>query len=213
LHTRFSFSRKNNVKSAMVVLCVAEFAVSGLLLAGCASGRLVQLVIDPVVQANAPVQIVSITPSGDNMLATVTVKNMTGRDIQGFDVAWAIFRPANCAASGAAPRVQHLGSEGQSAHAEMRGTGTLPPGAAWGSRPLKAREVTEIDTLSLSRESLLKMARDYNAKKLRIQVGVAYADFRQEPGTTHVGPDWRNVAWEQAGNTFDHDDAARQACG
>ena len=61
---------------------------------------------------------------------------------------------------------------------------------------------------------MLKMAKDANAKKLRVQVGVAYADFQPEPGVTyHVGPDWRNVAWELAGNIFDLDDAARQACG
>jgi hypothetical protein len=182
-------------------------------LAGCAGGRLVTLAIDPVVQSDAPVQIVSITPRGDNMLATVTVKNMTGRDIQDFDISWAIFRPVNCAASGPATRLHHLGGGGQSASAEMRGTRMLMPGERWGNRALKAQEQTEITTLTLSRDSLSSMAREANAKKLRVQVGIAYADFQPEPGVTyHVGPDWRNVTWERAGNLFDLDDAARQAC-
>jgi hypothetical protein len=138
------------MKSAILaVLCIA--ALVALPLAGCASGRLVTLAIDPVVEKDAPVQIVSIQPAGDNLLATVTVKNTTSRDVQGFDVAWAILRPVGCAVSGPAPRLQRIGSESQSAHAEKRGTWTLPPGHTWGSRPLKAQEQTYITTLTLSR--------------------------------------------------------------
>ncbi len=183
------------------------------LLAGCANGRLVQLAIDPVVQKDAPVQIVSIQPSGDNALATVTVKNATDRPIEDFMVSWSVFRPVNCALSGPAPRLQHTGSGGRSAHAEARGQGTLPPGASWGARALKPHEQTEITSLSLSRESLMKTAKDFNAKKLRVQVGIAYANFTPPAGTTYfIGPDWRDVAWEQAHNIFDLDDAALQAC-
>lgn len=59
-------------------------------LLGCATGRVVpfvQLAIDPMVQSDAPVQIVSIKPAGDNLLATVTVKNMTDRPVMDFDIA------------------------------------------------------------------------------------------------------------------------------
>ena len=57
------------------------------------------------------------------------------------------------------------------------------------------------------------MAKDFNAKKVRVQVGIAYADYPPEPGATyHNGPDWRNVTWEKAGNIFDVEDMARQAC-
>jgi len=190
-----------------VLLAVIPF------LAGCASVRHGPLVVDPMVQLDAPVQIVNIQPSGDNLLATVTVKNSTDRSIDDFTIGWSVFRPVNCAVSGPAPRLQHMGGGGQSAHAEARGTGTLLPGTTWGSRVLKPHEVTEITTASLSRARLLKMAKDFNAKKVRVQVGIAYADYPPEPGATyHVGPDWRNVAWERDGNLFDLDDAARQAC-
>jgi len=46
-----------------------------------------------------------------------------------------------------------------------------------------------------------------------VQVGVPYANYSPPPGTTtHIGPDWRDTAWERAGNIFDLEDAARQAC-
>jgi hypothetical protein len=56
------------------------------LLAGCASLPTVQIAIDPVVQTDAPVQIVRIQPRGDNTLAAVTVKNATDRSIEDFTV-------------------------------------------------------------------------------------------------------------------------------
>jgi len=106
-----------------------------------------------------------------------------------------------------------MGGGGQSAYAEMRGTGTLPPGAKWGDRALKPGEVTVIDTITLSRESLLKRAREWNARKIRVQLGVSNMSYWPEPGTTNmIGPDWHDVAWEHNGNIFDLDDAARQAC-
>ena len=184
-----------------------------LLFAGCASVRHGPLVVDPMVQLDAPVQIVTIQPSGDNLLATITVKNTTDRPIDDFMVGWAAFRPVNCAVSGPAPQLERMAAGSQSAHAEMRLSGTLPPGTTWGSRVLKPHEVTEISTASLSRAWLLKMAKDFNAKRIRVQVGITYADYPPEPGATyHNGPDWRNVAWERDGNIFDLDDAARQAC-
>jgi hypothetical protein len=190
---------------------LAVFA--SLLLAGCASVSRVQIAIDPTIQADAPVQIVSIKLAGDNVLATITVKNTTDRPIDDFTVGWEAFRPVNCGVSGPAPDLQRMAGGGQSAHAEARGTGTLPPGTTWGSRVLKPHEVTEITTASLSREWLLKMAKEFNAKRVRVQVGITYADYPPEPGATyHVGPDWRNVTWEREGNLFDVEDAARQAC-
>jgi hypothetical protein len=184
-----------------------------LLLAGCASVNHAQIAIDPMVQADAPVQVVSITPDGDNLLAKVTVKNATDRPIDNFDVAWEAFRPVNCAASGPAPEIRRMAGGGQSAHAEVRGTGTLPPGNTWGARVLNPHEQTEITALSLSRGWLLKMAKDFDAKKVRVQVGINYMNYPPEPGATyHNGPDWRSIAWEKAGNLFD-EDTTKQACG
>jgi hypothetical protein len=157
-----------------IVLVVGAF----LPLAGCATGHVVpfvQVAIDPMVQADAPVQIVSITPAGDNVLATVVVKNTTDRPVMDFDISWSVFRPANCAVSGPAPRLQHMGGGGGSAHAEARGHGILPPGATWGARALNPHEQTQITSLSLSRESLLKWAMEANARKLRVQCGASVA--------------------------------------
>lgn len=74
-------------------------------LAACASVQQNQEVyIAP--QLNAPVQIVSITPYGNNLLARVIVKNNTDRYVQDFGITWTVFRPANCTASGRpAPRI------------------------------------------------------------------------------------------------------------
>jgi hypothetical protein len=55
----------------------------------------VQLVVDPVFQKGAPVQVVGIKPAGDNFLASVTVKNTTDRYVQQFDITWTVFRPLN----------------------------------------------------------------------------------------------------------------------
>ena len=202
------------MRRPIVLFAIGAF---GLPLAGCAS-NLVVLAIDPVVQTDAPVQIVSIRPSGDNVLATVTVKNATDRPVEDFTVAWSVFRPVNCAVNGPAPRLQHLMGEGRLTYAEVRyaevrGSGTLPPGVTWGFRVFKPHEQTEITSLWLSREFLLKLARIANARKLRVQVGVSYADFPPEVGVTyHIGPDWRNVTFEQANNILDVEDAAQQAC-
>ena len=188
------------------------------LLAGCASGHVVpavELATDAMAQTDAPVQIVSIAANGDNLLATVTVKSNTDRPVMDFDISWSIFRPANCALGTPDPRLRRMGSGGTSARAEDRRPGeTLPPGAMWGARALKPHEETDITSLRLSRDSLLKMAGEFNAKKVHVQVGVPYANYSPPPGTTtHIGPDWRDTAWERAGNIFDLEDAAaRQAC-
>jgi hypothetical protein len=138
----------------------------------------VQLAIDPVIQKDAPVQMVSIRPAGDNFLASVTVKNATDKYVHDFGITWTIFRPVNCAASGPAPRIEQASRVAQSAHAEdrgwLRGLMPLPPGHTWPSRVLKPHEQTEITSLSLTRTSLLETATKNNAKKLlRVQVGIA----------------------------------------
>jgi hypothetical protein len=58
-------------------------------LAGCASQDVVSLAtVHAVLQKDAPVQIVSIKPSGDNELATVTIKNTTDRYVQTMGITW-----------------------------------------------------------------------------------------------------------------------------
>jgi hypothetical protein len=49
----------------------------------------VQLVIDPVIQKDAPVQVVGIEGNGDNALYTVTIKNATDKYVQDFNVTCA----------------------------------------------------------------------------------------------------------------------------
>jgi hypothetical protein len=191
------------------IVLVALFVT--LPLAGCASG---QQAIFIAQQKDAPVQIVSVVPHGDNLLASVIVKNTTDRYVQDFDITWTIFRPANCAASGApSPRIGGVMRAAQSVYAEARGTGTLPPGARWGSRVLLPHEQTEITSLSLTRESLRKLAKEYDARKLRAQIGTVYVNFTTgDKFTSRSGPpDWRDENVERT-NILDADDAARQAC-
>jgi hypothetical protein len=179
-------------------------------LAGCAGGQ--QSIF--IAQKDAPVQVVQVIPRGDNLLASVTVKNTTDRYVQNFDITWTVFRPANCSASGPPwPTIGGVMRTGQSVYAEARGAGTLPPGASWGSRVLLPHEQTEITSLSLTRESLLKLAKDFDARKLRVQIGTAYVNFTTgDKFTSRSGlPDWRDENVEQT-NILDADDAARQAC-
>jgi len=179
---------------------------AALLLAGCASiqdvGSLAT--VHAVLQKDAPVQIVTITPSSDNELATVTIKNTTDRYVQDMSITWTVFRPANCAASGSAPRIDLATRIASSADAkDWRG----------GARVLKPHEQTEITTLSLSRTELRELAKKYNAKKLRVQVGMAYVDFTAGNNfTSRSGPpDWRDENVERT-NILDAEDAASAAC-
>jgi hypothetical protein len=176
----------------------------------------VQIVIDRVIQRDAPVQVVGIKENGDNALATVIIKNTTDKYVQEFDITWTVFRPVNCAASGPAPRIQQMTREGRSAYAEDRGPNPrpLPPGYTWPSRVLKPHEQAEITSLSLTRADLLEMAKKYNAKKVRVQVGIVYVNFTTgDKFTSRNGPpDWRDKAVEET-NILDAEDATRQACG
>ena len=181
----------------------------------------VQIVIDRVIQKDAPVQVVGIEGNGDNALYAVTIKNATDKYIQDFYITWTAFRPVNCAASGPDPRIQQMTRVAQSAYAVERGLFTSLVnqllhshlGLGGGARILKPHEQTEIASW-LSRTALLEMAPKYNAKKVRVQVGIAYVNFATGDNfTNHNGPpDWRDTTVEQT-NILDAEDAARQACG
>jgi hypothetical protein len=188
--------------AATAALCILVFAMG-------ASGQAppVQIVIDPlIVQKSAPVQIVSIKADGDNTLATVVVKNATDRYIQVFNIVWTVLRPANCATNGPAPGVQQLMSAGHQVFAKA-------PGPGGGDRVLKPHEQIEITSLSLTRTDLLDLAKKNNAKKLRVQVGIAWVNFTAgDHFTDHDGPpDWFDPAAIKMG-ILDDDDATKQAC-
>lgn len=182
-------------------------------LAGCATteGRF----IVHAIAEDAPVQIVSVVPSRDNLFAHIIVKNTTDRKVFGFYVSWTVIRPRNCGASPSPARLGVVASE--SAHAEARGTGTLPLGHSWGWRALQPHEQTEITSLSLTREQLEKMAQP-DARKLLVQILVSSVDFMPEnigprDGFTIIGPDWSSTIFQTHQHLFDPDDAEQQACG
>ena len=200
-----------------ILLCaVLAFAVG-------ASGQITppaQLVVGSVLQRDAPMQIVVIAENGDNALYAVTIKNSTDKYIQDFYVTWTAFRPVNCATSGPAPRIQQMTRWASSAHAVDRGPLTSLVnwlfhshlGLGGGARVLKPHEQTEIASW-LSRTALLEMAPKYNAKRVRVQVGIAYVNYTTgDKFTNRSGPpDWRDTTVEQT-NIIDADDAAKQAC-
>jgi hypothetical protein len=203
------------MKKYWVVCAVFAFALP-------ASGQTppVQLVVTPVLQKDAPVLVVGIEGNGDNVLYTVTIKNATDKYVQDFWVTWTAFRPVNCAASGPAPRLEQMARTSHSANAADRGFFTSLVnqlfhshlGLGGGARILKPHEQTEIASW-LSRRALLEMAPKYNAKKVRVQVGIAYVNFTTGDKFTNRNgpPDWRDTTAEQT-NILDADDAAKQAC-
>src|SRR5258708_26641628 len=111
-------------------------------LAGCAGHDVGSVAtVHAVLQKDAPVQIVSVTPKGDNLLATVAIKNTTDRYVQNMMITWTVFRPMNCAASGGAPRLDLAPRICRSAEAKgWRGR----------ARVLKPPWTTGISSLSLS---------------------------------------------------------------
>ena len=126
------------IAGASVKMRVAIFTAS--LLAGCASvhdvGSLAT--VHAVLQKDSPVQIIGVRPSGDNELATVTIKNTTDRYVQDMAITWTVFRPVNCAASGSAPRIEGA----------TRLTTSVQLQSIWrGDRVLKPHEQTEITSL------------------------------------------------------------------
>lgn len=200
------------MKKTWVVCAVLAFVLP-------ASGQTppVQLVVSPVLQKDAPVQIVSIAENGDNALYAVTIKNSTDKYIQDFSITWTAFRPVNCATSGPAPRIQQMTRWASSATAVNRGLFTSLVnslfhshlGLSGGARVLKPHEQTEIASW-LSRTALLEMAPKYNAKKVRVQVGIATVNYGDK-FTNRSGFDWRDTTVERT-NILDADDAAKQAC-
>ena len=203
------------MKNVLMLCAVLAFAVP-------ASGQTppVQLAIDPVIQKDAPMQIVGIERNGDNALYVITIKNVADKYIQGFYVTWTAFRPVNCAVSGPAPRIGHMTRWASSAYAVDRSLFTSLVnslfhshlGLGGGTRVLKPHEQTEIASW-LSRAALLEMAPKYNAKKVRVQVGIVYVNYTMdEKVMSHNGPpDWRDSTVERT-NILDVEDAARQAC-
>jgi hypothetical protein len=172
------------------------------------------LSIQIIAQSNAPLEIVRIEPSGDNLFASVIVKNRTDRYVQDFDVAWSLFRPANCDVNSSAT-LQPIMAGSQSAYAEIpHERRPLPPGNKWGDRVLKPHEQTEITSLSLSRKDLLKKAKGFSSRKLRMQVGVYYVNFTDgDHFTSRNGPpDWHDSRFEGGSFPPDAEDAATQAC-
>jgi hypothetical protein len=82
-----------------------------------------------------------------------------------------------------------------------------------GDRVFKPHEQIEVTRLLLTRTAMLEMAKKYNAKKLRVPVGIAYVDFTTgDKFTSRSGPpDWQDENVERT-NVLDAEDAARQAC-
>jgi hypothetical protein len=150
------------------------------------------------------VQIVSVAETLDNLLASVTVKNAPDRYVQDFTITWSVFRPANCAASGPAPRFLQATRVSQQMHAESYSAG---------ARVFKPHEQIEVTSLLLTHAAMLEMAKKYNAKKLRVQVVIDYVNFTAgDKFTSHNGPpDWRDAKVEET-NIFDAEDAASQVC-
>ena len=185
-------------------------------LAGCASNQGIGSLatVHAVLQKDAPVQIVGITPSGDNELATVTIKNTTDRYVQDMSITWTVFRPVNCAASGSAPRIQQATRLTTPVFVEgRRWFWSLRRGTTSNVLVLEPHEQMKIKSLLLSRTELQETAKKYNAKKLRVQVGMAYVNFTTDNNsTTRDGPDWRDANVERT-NILDAEDAASAACG
>ena len=170
---------------------------------GCAQAE--PFTVHVIPQNDAPVQIVSIAPHGDNPLGHMVVKNMTDKPVLGFDIAWVIIIPKNCSSDRRGQVIRPVQAS-QSAHVE-RSTGVLAP----------HEETGQITTLStLKRDSLAKMAKVAGARRIRVQVGIGSVDYAPPEaltgaGFTHVGPDWREPRFEQFPSP-DPDDAEQQAC-
>jgi hypothetical protein len=159
----------------------------------CASPR---ITVHAIAQA-APVEIVSVTPSGHNLLAHVLVKNMTDRAVQDFAIAWAIIQPKNCGAAPSSARIIRMEAQGNITRQF--------------SRPLPPRGQMQVTTLSLTREELERLAQAQSAHNLRVQIIVDYVGFRPDASSKQPYP-WRSVQSETSQLIFDPEDVAQQAC-
>lgn len=151
-------------------------------------------------QDDAPVQIVSIAPSRDNLLGHVVVKNTTDKPVLNFDIAWTIIIPKNCSSNRSGP---------------IRGYQATQTGYA-GGRPLEPHGQTgQVIPPWVTLESLTKIAEGSGAQRIRVQVWIAYVDYAPPEAVkglafTHIGPDWREEKF--AGYIPDAADAEGQAC-
>jgi hypothetical protein len=168
-----------------------------------------QFVVDAIVQKDAPLQIVEIKANGDNLLGTVVLKNTTDHYIQKFNIAWSVFRPTNCADGGPAP-ILELKTESHQLYARVPGP---PQPDTSGDRVLKPHEQIEVTSLSLTRKDLQDLAKKNKAKKIRVQVAIAWVNFTNSDNLIeHNGPpDWFDGTVIKMG-IFDTDDAGKQAC-
>lgn len=194
-----------NINMAVSILAVV--------LTGCAAHPSTVHVIP---QNDAPVQIISIAPHGDNLLGHMVVKNTTDKPVLNFNISWVIIIPKDCSSDRRGQAIRLLQAS-QSAYAEQRGTRMLGPGEFWGSRPLKPHEQTEQITMlpTITRESLAKMAKADGARRIRVQVWIGSVDYAPPEALngsafTHIGPDWREEKF--AGYIPDAADAEGQAC-
>lgn len=167
-------------------------SILAVVLTGCAAHPFTVHVIP---QNDAPVQIISIAPYGDNLLGHMVVKNTTDKPVLGFDISWVIIIPKNCSSNRSGP---------------IRGYQATQSGYA-GGRPLKPHEQTgQVIPPWVTLESLTKTAR-----RIRVQVWIGSVDYAPPEALngsafTHIGPDWREEKF--AGYIPDAADAEGQAC-
>jgi hypothetical protein len=162
-------------------------------LAGCTSTKIAVITYP---QEGAPVRIVNVIPTSDNVLASVQIKSFIDRPAYYLDVAWeASFEPPPGAADFAGP-ILLAGSQ-----VIYSDAGPL----------LKPREQAEIVTLSQPRKPILDAAEAFyrwqrkakiKTQRLDVRVGVRVAcvlfdgrTIRDDRGK--VVPDWREEADHQ----------------
>lgn len=185
-----------NINMAVSILAVVLTGCAGF---GCAHSE--PFTVHVIPQNDAPVQIVSIAPHGDNPLGHMVVKNMTDKPVLNFDISWVIIIPQNCSSNRSGP---------------IRGYQASQSGYA-GGRPLKPHEQTgQVIPPGITRESLEKIAKGEGARRIRVQVGIGYVDYAPPEALngsafTHIGPDWREPRFDQFPSP-DPDDAEQQAC-
>ena len=81
-----------------------------------------------------------------------------------------------------------------------------------GSRVLLPHEQTQTTWwLWLTREELAKFSKDYDARKLRVQIGIEHVNYGNKFTNRSSPPDWRDETVERT-NIFDAEDARKQAC-
>lgn len=178
-----------NINMAVSILAVV--------LTGCAAHPFTVYVIP---QNDAPVQIISIAPHGDNLLGHMVVKNTTDKPVLNFNISWVIIIPKDCSSKRSGP---------------IRGYQATQSGYA-GGRPLKPHEQSrQVIPPWVTLESMTKTANVTGARRIRVQVWIGSVDYAPPEALnglafTHIGPDWREEKF--AGYIADAADAEGQAC-